>query len=589
MFTKISFYLKSLILLALFTSCFIASFAGTTIKGIVKDAVTKQPLQAVSVYIKGGKGVTTNPDGSFALSSSATDKTELHLSYVGYQTTTLTITPGKDQVVEIELAVAQSADNTVVVKSTKRGKYSNKDNPAVGLIKKVIDNKSKNKVSSYDFVEYEQYEKKQLALSKKPENLTNSKLVKNYGFMLENVDTTKVEGKTLLPVFIEEQSAQKYYRKSPEKQKTYILGEKKVNFDGLLDVEGISSYLDRLYEDIDIYQNNISVLTNEFLSPIADMAPSFYRFYITDTVEKDGVKLVRLQFSPKNPEDRLFKGVMFVTLDGNYSVQKINMGISKHANVNWARELKIKQDFEKGPDGRYHVIMTNTIAEFAISKGADGGMVGERTVTFRNFIINKPQPESIYKGASIETVKNSEKVTDSFWTAHRFPQLTATEAKVYSNVDSLAKMPSFKRTMDIVSLLFAGYKAVGPFDVGPISTFYSFSPVEGLRLRLGGRTTPKFNKSFYFENYLAYGFKDQKLKYYLSGTYSFNHTSIYSYPLNYLRLSYQYDTKLPGQDMQFVQEEDNIFLAFRRGKNDKWLYNNTFNAEYVRELPKTFP
>jgi hypothetical protein len=43
---------------------------------------------------------------------------------------------------------------------------------------------------------------------------------------------------------------------------------------------------------------------------------------------------------------------------------------------------------------------------------------------------------------------------------------------------------------------------------------------------------------------------------------------------------------MPGQDMQFVQEEDNIFLAFKRGKNDKWLYNNTFNAEYVRELPK---
>jgi hypothetical protein len=45
---------------------------------------------------------------------------------------------------------------------------------------------------------------------------------------------------------------------------------------------------------------------------------------------------------------------------------------------------------------------------------------------------------------------------------------------------------------------------------------------------------------------------------------------------------------MPGQEMQFVQEEDNIFLAFKRGKNDKWLYNNIFNAEYVRELPKNF-
>jgi hypothetical protein len=278
---------------------------------------------------------------------------------------------------------------------------------------------------------------------------------------------------------------------------------------------------------------------------------------------------------------------MFVTLDGNYSIQKITMGISKHANINWARELKIKQEFEKGPDGRYHVIMTNTIAEFAMSKGADGGIMGERTVSLKNFTINKPRPESIYKGEAVVTT-GSENRSDSFWMAHRFPQLSATEAKVYSNVDTLVKTGSFKRTMDIITLLFSGYKGAGPFEVGPISTFYSFSPVEGFRLRFGGRTTPKFNKSLYFENYLAYGFKDEKLKYYLSGTYSFNHNSIYAYPLNYFKVSYQYDTKMPGQEMQFVQEEDNIFLAFKRGKNDKWLYNNIFNAEYVRELPKNF-
>jgi hypothetical protein len=232
--------------------------------------------------------------------------------------------------------------------------------------------------------------------------------------------------------------------------------------------------------------------------------------------------------------------------------------------------------------------MTNTIAEFAFSKGSEDGIMGERTVSFKNFIINNPQPESIYKGAAEETVISKSSTADSFWTAHRYPQLSDAEAKVYTNVDSLVKSKSFKRTMDMVTLLFAGYKGAGAYEIGPISTFYSFSPVEGLRLRAGGRTTPKFNNSLYFENYLAYGFKDQKLKYSLSGAYSFNHQSIYTHPANYLRLTYQYDTKTPGQELQFVQDEDNIFLAFRRGKNDKWLYNNIFKAEYVRELPKNF-
>src|SRR4051794_8188127 len=121
---------KRLVLMALFILGFVSSYAATTVKGIVKDAATKQPLQAVRVFFKGGKGVTTNADGTFSLNTPASTHTELLVSYVGYRTTTVSIVPGKEQVIEIELAVAENPNNTVVVKS-KRGKYSNKDNPAV--------------------------------------------------------------------------------------------------------------------------------------------------------------------------------------------------------------------------------------------------------------------------------------------------------------------------------------------------------------------------------------------------------------------------------------------------------------------------
>lgn len=318
------------------------------------------------------------------------------------------------------------------------------------------------------------------------------------------------------------------------------------------------------------------------------MAPSFYRFYITDTVEKEGVKLIRLSFGPKNLNDLLFKGTIFVTLDGNYSVQKINMSISKHANLNWVRLLVIHQDFEKGLDGRFHVIISNTMAEFALSKGANGGVMGERTVSYKNFTINQPANDSVYQGDAVVQVNDATNTADSFWVQHRSPQLTETESKVYSNIDSLQNMRSYKRFMDIATLVLAGYKSAGPdYEVGPVSAFYSFNPVEGFRLRLGGRSTPKFSKSIYFENYVAYGFKDEKWKCFLAGTYSFNHKSIYGYPFNYLKLSHQHDTKIPGQEIQFVQE-DNFLLSFKRGNNDKWLYNDIFKAEYVREFAKNF-
>ncbi len=41
---------------------------------------------------------------------------------------------------------------------------------------------------------------------------------------------------------------------------------------------------------------------------------------------------------------------------------------------------------------------------------------------------------------------------------------------------------------------------------------YSFNPVEGSRLKLGFRTTPKLSDRFFVYAHLAYGIKDQRWK-----------------------------------------------------------------------------
>jgi hypothetical protein len=555
----------------------------TTVTGVIRDASTGSPLPFVSVYFKGAKGVISGENGSYSLSTTNPKLTVITFSYGGYKTVERTIQSGKEHELNIELELSEMSG--VTVRNTKRGKYSNRNNPAVDLIRLIVEHKKENRVSSYDFVQYQQYEKMELSLTNKPEKLLKNKLFKNFQFLLDNSDSSKVEGKALLPIYLEEELSQKYFRKDPSKEKTYVLAKKKVNLGEFIDNDGISRYLSSMYADIDIYQNNIGILGNQFLSPIADGAPTFYRFYIRDTVELDGIKLIQLAFTPRNLNDLLFRGSLFVTLDGNYAVQKISMAVSKNANLNWSRELRINQDFERGTDGRYHVIMSNMLSEFALSKKADGGILGERTVSFKNFTINQPAADSVYQGRDLIVAKNTTELTDSFWVTNRHKPLSATESTVYTNMDSLVKMKSYRRLMDWATLLLAGYKSFGIYEVGPVNAFYSFNPVEGFRLRAGGRTTTKLSPNLYFENYVAYGFKDKKWKYYLSGTYSFNHKSIYSFPLNYLRLSYQYDTKIPGQELQFVSE-DNFLLSFKRGDNNKWLYNKIARIDYVREFGK---
>jgi hypothetical protein len=558
-------------------------FGQTVVQGVITDAVSSQPLQYVSIVFKGGRGTVTDSIGRYTLRSSGTASV-IQVTYVGYKMVTRTIVPGTSQTIDIALETDPKAINNVTVSSNKRAPYRNKGNPAVELIRRVIDNKPINRTEHYDYVQYDQYEKLEVSISNISEKLTNRKLLKKYQFMFENRDTTKVAGKSLLPVYLEETLSKKYFRKKPEKTKTIVVGEKRVNFGEYIDNSGVSSYLNRLIMDVDIYDNDIPLFTYQFLSPIADLAPTFYMYYIRDTItDANGQKLIKLYFTPRNTNDLLFRGNMWITLDGNYSVQKMNMFLSRNANLNFVRELQIDLDFEKSEDSRYHLSKSTIMAEAAVTKNAASGFFGERTVSFKNFQINKSLPDSIYDGPTLVKVEKSDQLPDTFWTMNRHDTLTRAEAKVYSNIDSLEKMPSFRRTMAIATFLLAGYTSFGPFELGPAAAFYSFNPVEGFKLRLGGRTTPKLSKRIYFEGYGAYGFKDERWKYFLSTTYSLNNKSIYAYPLNYIKIGYQHDTKIPGQELQFVTE-DNFLLSFKRGQNDKWIYNSNLKVDYVHEF-----
>jgi hypothetical protein len=570
-------------LLLLLTLGFSSVFAQTTtVKGTVTDK-SGSPLPFVSVFVPGtSSGIATDAAGRYELQFDS-PKDSIRVSLLGYKTVNIRIQRGIVQTKNVTLDNGAQNLSEVVVRR-KRERYRNKDNPAVELIRLVIDNKSKNRMDHYDYANYNQYEKLEFALSNLSDKVRNNRFTKKYQFIFENQDTTKMEGRSLLPVYLEEKLADVYFRRDPEKKKTIIKADKKVSFENYIDNRGLSAYLNHIYQDVDIYDNNMMLFTNQFLSPIANAGPTFYKYYISDTiVAPDSTKLIVLEFYPRNKQDRVLQGKLYITLDGNYAIQKADMTANKEINLNFIRDFHLYMDFEKTADGRYYMNKNTLMADFGLFKGKSG-LFGERTVSLKDMVINKPMPASFYEGSSI--VENEQEVQkpDSFWVQYRHDTLTTAESKVYQNIDSLQNMKSFKRTMDIITFVLAGWKAVGPkFEVGPVNTFYNFNPVEGFRLRLGGRTTPKFNKSIYLEGYTAYGFKDEKWKYYFGGSYAFNHKSIYDWPVRAIKASYQHDTKIPGQELQFVQE-DNFLLSFKRGNNDKWLYNDIYRLTYLHEM-----
>lgn len=557
-------------------------WAQTIVKGTVRDAVSGDPMPFVSVAIKGTTtGTTTDVHGYYELQTSE-NVVKVQFTFLGYLTEIREIVTGQTQTIDVSLKENNKTLDEVVIKP-KKEKYRNKNNPAVELIRQVIAHKDQNRMEHYDYVSYQEYEKMQVALNNTPEGIKKNFLFKRYKFVLDNVDTTKLAGKALLPVYLQENISQKYFRRDPEKKKVIVQGTKRINFDErYINNESITTYLKHLYQDVDLYENNVYVVTNSFLSPIADMAPTFYKFYITDTVSADGIKLVELSFFPRNKNDLLFQGKLYVTLDGNYGVQKAILGVNKDVNLNWVTSLDLTLDYERSADGRYHPSKTNLLVNFGLFQGKKG-LFGERTVTLRNFDISTRIADSVFKGPEVVKSDSALHHSDEFWLKNRPDSLTTVEANTYKNMDSLNNMKSFKTLMWLGTTFMAGYNVNGPVEIGPLSTFYSFNPVEGFRLRFGGRTTTQFSKRFYTEAYGAYGFKDERWKFFLGGTYSINNKSIYTYPLNYIRGSFQRETSIPGQDLQFVQE-DNLLLSFKRGINDKWMYNDIYRLEYMYEF-----
>ncbi len=573
-------------LLAFSTSSALAQ--RTIITGTVRDAVTKETLPYVSIFFSETRiGTQTDIDGNFKINT-ADNYTQLKFNYVGYEIQLKTITPGQTQKLDVLLKSNAQSLNEVTVIAGKKVRYVNKNNPAVELIRQVIANKDKNQPKAYETVRYKEYEKMIFSMSNISEKFKNRRIFKNYQFLFQEQDSTALGGKNLLPIYIQEKLTDHYLSFSPDKSKTYVLAEKQVQFDSkYIDNQGMRAYFDRMYQDIDIYTNNISVIENEFLSPIANSAPNFYKYFITDTLKNITPNVVELSFTPRTKGDLLFEGKIYITLDGNYGVQKASFGINKNINLNFIRGLNIDLDFEKNTDARYYLDKSNLNVDFGINKDKGLGFTGQRTVNFKEYQTNVVIPDTVFSGKKIEVLASAAKRSDDFWAENRLDTIPARQLEIYGNIDTLQNLPSFKRTMKIVTLLFAGYQDLGKYEIGPVNTFYSFNNVEGLRLRLGGRTTPELSKRFYFENYAAYGFKDEKWKFFLSGTYSLNNKSIYQFPQNYVRASFQRDTKIPGQELQFVQE-DNLLLSFKRGINDMLLYNDFYRFDYVKEFENHF-
>ncbi len=564
----------------------------TVIRGLVTDSITGERLSYVSIIFKGTTiGTATDNDGHFSFTSPLRDKV-MEVSYLGYETKSVTIKIGKTNNLNIALVPSGITLSEVVIKP-KKEKYSKKENPAVAFVKNMIDARESNNPYQHDYYSYDQYEKIIFAKNDYiPKPKKEGKKGK-FDFLAEYVDTLDT-GVTILPVSEKEKLSSTYFRKDPKAEKQVVKGYKSSGIDEIFSSDGVMKFLNEVFREVDIFKNDIPLFLQRFVSPLSSIGPNYYKYYLLDTLQVDNHQCVDLGFVPFNSETFGFTGHLYVTLDSTYFVRKATLNVPKDINLNFVSKLAIEQEFDRTEDGTRLITKDDISVHFKLVEKSKG-LYARRLNIYSNHSFDAPDEEQakVFKeSAPVITNRWAYRQTDEFWTENRPDEA----AKRNSNsVEQLMKqlnaVPIFSAVKKVLSIMVSGYIPTHPipekslFEFGPMNSTINYNDLEGLRLRAGGTTTTAFNNRFFMDGYLAYGMKDGKPKYDALLEYSFNERKEFrkEFPLHSLRLEYMYDIHKLGQDYMYTSK-DNMMLMISRDCDSYITYLRQAELTYYHEL-----
>ena len=484
-------------------------FAQTKVSGIVVDK-SGQPIPFANVVFKDSNlGIVSNEDGRFYLESPKT-YTTIIVSSVGFSEKEITLEKAVNYDFKIQLNEAESLKEVVIF----AGKTSKKNNPALDILRKIWERKRRNGLHLFDQYQMEKYEKVEFDMNSIDSAFMKQKIFTGMEFIFKQVDTSKITGKTYLPVFINESLSDVFGDNKLKKVKENIKASKASGFSGN---QQILSFVKDLYSEYDIYDNHLNFFDKSFTSPLSKTGIDVYNYVLKDSAFVDKKWCYNIVFYPRRKNELTFKGDFWVN-DSTFAIKKINMAVTKSANINWVKDIYIEQEFDVMNDSVFLLTKDYMMSDFALSKKEKSkGIYGKRTTFFRNHEFNKQKPLAFYKEKVNYVDAEVYKKSDEYWHENRFENLSKDELGVYKMLDTLQTVKKFKQIYNLVQILDSGYIPFGHFDFGPIYSIFGYNEVEGLRLRLGGRTYFGPNDLWRLQGYTAYGFGDDKFKYGLSG------------------------------------------------------------------------
>ncbi|RTY91315.1 DUF5686 family protein [Flavobacterium sp. GT3R68] len=508
---------RYLFLLFFFTGILQAQFQ---INGVVKDASTNKPLSFATITSSEGSAIS-DVDGKFTLQTKQNISSFI-TSYVGYNSTNSIVEPNK-KFYSVFLSPQPDNLNEVIISG----------NPAVALIKKVIQRKDQNnpqkKLKSFQFKAYNK-----LIVSANPDSIKgaiDSVFTHKFGRkQFTKIDSSDYQFKKIISkqhLFQTEKVSQFQFNESGLKET--VLGTKMAGFK-----QPVYELLAFDLQSFSIYDSRFELFETKYNSPIASDAVTHYNFKLLDTVVIAGRSTFMIHFKNKKKRNAAgLEGILYIDQE-NFAIAKAITRIKGVLDITGVNEFlylekedlwfPITKNFKivKGKNDDDIKILGGTIQFEADTEDFKSR---EKVASDFTYLLSETNyseivynvPVNIKKSFIAVDVKDDAATkNETFWYTYRKDSLDLRSQKTYEVLDSISVKKRIETRLRLGRKIINGYLPIGFFDVD-LRYLLSYNNYEGFRLGFGGITSEKFSQKYRIEGYTAYGTKDGNFKYNLGG------------------------------------------------------------------------
>ena len=449
----------------------------TTIVGVVTDALSREPIEGVSVYFRGTPyGTSTTKEGVFLLRAPLEKKAVMVVSAVGYKPQYFTVEAGRQAGIDVQLAEESAALEEVFVLPGS--------NPALAL----MDSVRRHRTEWHNATDTQKEAETQVEVSVSDIRATHLRR-----------RLWKSMRSSLVPA-VSVDSAERASRDT-----TYLLpiyNSSHVSPDGRgAEKDDIwKVFLHDTEQRANFYRSTVSYCGTAFLSPVAPNSHRYYTLMLVDSAymevydaqDRQKRKTYEVQFRTRNPYYATFNGRLMID-SATYALRRVEADVPQETNVNYLRHLHIEQDFSV--DETVSILRQEKVTEIL-----DVAVKADTTHTFPTLLI-----QSRYRlpvNPSSTSFADKKPATDN-----------RTQRKTLAIQDSIPVPPLLRVGNWLAQIVLTGYIPTGTaVDFGKVPDILRVNDREKVRVGLPLRTNARMSEHVCLEAYAAYGFGDREWK-----------------------------------------------------------------------------